>query len=194
MTRLDEIRARLAAYHSAFHRDEAYPIVRTIKDIEFLLKECDALMTSFHHAETERWRLARELDDAAKAGTPYWRERDTMNGLIVGHRMLQDENARLRAALERIEQNTRNQSVIGHPGVECRECYETNLACGEALHPQGEAAPMPDWVVAHRRHMQALDELGDARAAALAEARAGRKGEAADSYKHPDGNDAREAE
>ena len=43
------------------------------------------------------------------------------------------ENDRLREALELIEQDTRNCSVIGHPGIECTECRDTNKRAYKAL-------------------------------------------------------------
>lgn len=46
---------------------------------------------------------------------------------------LLEEVKLLREALERIEIDTRNASVVGHPGITCMECGITNELASNAL-------------------------------------------------------------
>ena len=64
--------------------------------------------------------------------------RDQINSNVIPGEMDSADSAydliqRLRAALEQIEQDTRNSSVVGHPGITCMECEDTNKRARKAL-------------------------------------------------------------
>lgn len=60
-----------------------------LNEIKWLRAELDSERSALR-------RLRFELADATKAGTPYWSERDAMNGLIVDNQAKTDEIERLR--------------------------------------------------------------------------------------------------
>ena len=53
-------------------------------------------------AQVENEGLREELKRASQAGTPYWHERDTMNGLILLNQGLVDERDECRRLLREI--------------------------------------------------------------------------------------------
>jgi len=67
--------------------------------------------------KAENARLARELADATKAGTPYWRERDAQNALVMQVASLEADIAALRGALGRIRDmcDTPSRCKCGRP-------------------------------------------------------------------------------
>lgn len=53
--------------------------------------------------------------------------------------IMDKECSRLKQILENIEQDTRNTSVVGHPGIKCLQCELCNELAREALAPPQNA-------------------------------------------------------
>ena len=104
-----------------------------IDEIEQLKREMGRLATDHlmvqHEAAKENARLREQLYEATKAGTPYAKERDGINGLVIDNQNKAAEIERLREAIRRWCDLTR---VLGtHRTCTCKACQELCKEVGD---------------------------------------------------------------
>jgi len=78
--------------------------------------EIERLRAELAAAARANDRLSQELSDATKAGTPYWHERDMMNGLVLANQKAKGEIERLRGILRRMIKYAR-PFCVGEPNA-----------------------------------------------------------------------------
>ena len=69
-------------------------------DLGYYQTGCEVLIKEIEKLEEKQKKLDQELYEAKKAGTPYCKERDSINGLIITNEILKNNYETLKNALE----------------------------------------------------------------------------------------------